>query len=328
MACVGIIGTGFMGRTHCKAYDKISEVNKIRLLTVPQTLDDAKKLMQEHSKIISVETDTEKFFASDIDVVDICTPTATHIDLVQRAIAAGKPILCEKPLTLDSKTAQELVDKADKAKVPFMAAHVIRFWPEYIYCMRKIQDGSLGKLRNISMVRCSALPAWGVNSWFANLKVSGGTLFDLHVHDVDYLQFVLGRPKRVSSVGFKRDNAAYTDITTTLDFGDVYANVYASYELPRKAPFRMAYRALFENGQLDYELSRTPQLICYENDKEQTIDLSGQPDGYESECSYFIKCFDNNKMPELSSAVSAVATIKLLECIGNSADQNGKWMTF
>ncbi|MEK6572057.1 MAG: Gfo/Idh/MocA family oxidoreductase, partial [Bacteroidota bacterium] len=163
--------------------------------------------------------------------------------------------------------------------------------------------------------------------WFSELPKSGGALFDLHVHDIDCVRYLLGEPNRLSSVGHKRDDLAYTDIHSTLQFEDgIYATAYASYDFPRAMPFRMGYRALFERGYIDYDTWRQPTLRHYGEMKEQPVDLRDLPSGYEAECDYFARCVVEGKPPALSTAESSSKTIFLLECISESADQFGKWI--
>lgn len=325
MIRVGIIGVGYMGRTHCDAYDKCDTVNGLRLLTRPLSRHKAEELARENPKVISIEEDPKQFFQSDIDAVDICTPTLTHAQFIRQAIRARKAILCEKPLALSFSLCRELVDEANRAGLPFMVAQVLRFWPEYRYCKNTLEAGSLGELRSISMVRYSSAPTWA--EWFSDLAKSGGALFDLHVHDIDYLRFLLGEPRRLSSLGHKKNGLAYTDIHTGLQFENgVYATAYASYDFPQATPFRMGYRALFEKGYLDYDCWQRPMLKQYEEMKERDVDLKLEPNGYESECDYFVRCVIEGKSPLLSTAESAAKTIYLLERISESADQSGKWI--
>ena len=325
MIRVGIIGVGYMGQTHCAAYEKCDQVSGVRLLTLPRSRQKAEQVAAQSAKVLSIEENPDRFFQSDINAIDICTPTPTHAEFIRRAIQARKAILCEKPLALSSRECRDLVEEASLAGFPFMVAQVLRFWPEYNYLKSTLEGGSLGKLRSMSMVRYSSQPNWA--SWFSELPKSGGALFDLHVHDIDCARYLLGEPNRLSSVGHTRDDLPYTDIHSTLQFEDgVYATAYASYEFPRAMPFRMGYRALFERGYIDYDTWRQPTLRHYGEMKEQPVDLRDLPSGYESECDYFARCVVEGKPPALSTAESASKTIFLLECISESADQFGKWV--
>ena len=322
---IGIIGSGFMARTHAMAHESCDTVDEIRLLALKVDWEQAEKLAADCAKISDIHDAPDVFLDSGIDAVDICTPTPTHADYVRRAAEAGKPVMCEKPLSLTSDLCMDLVREVGETGLPFMVAQVIRFWPEYVYLKDTVESGKLGNLRSISMVRYSPLPRWG--DWFANLKISGGALFDLHIHDIDFLRFLLGDPTRVSGIGRKEEGLAYLDVFTAAQFENgVYANVYGSYDHPASVPFRMGYRALFEQGTVDYDIWREDTLRIYEDDKEEAVDLSREPDGYAAECSYFDGCVEGGKMPDLSSAESAAGTISLLEKISVSADQNGKWM--
>lgn len=316
-----------MGRTHAAAYEKSSHVDQVRLLTTAQELEAVERLAGDYSKVSGIDTDAELFFKRGIDAVDICTPTPTHAAFVRRAIAARKPILCEKPLSLDPGQAEALLREAEAANVPFMSAQVIRFWPEYVFLKRAIDEGTLGQPLVLSMSRFSPLPNWGVNQWFGDLGLSGGALFDLHVHDIDFLQHALGLPRRLSAIGLKREGLAYTDISTTLDFGDdIRATIYASYERPAGSAFHMGYRALFDGGAIDYDIERTPTLRQWTGGAEQTMDFSEEPNGYERECDEFAGCVAQGKPPAVASAFSAIPTLRLLAAIARSADHAGQWI--
>lgn len=323
MIRLGMIGSGFMGRTHVEAFSKSNYVGGIHLLT--KLPEQGGALRAEFDKVASVTTDEDEFFANRLDAVDICTPTPTHGPLIRRAIAEGCHILCEKPLCLDPAEAARLVGEAEAAGLSFMAAHVIRFWPEFQHLHEVIRSGALGPLRFLRMERYSPLPAWG--DWFANLSASGGTLYDLHIHDVDYAATVLGHPLKVSSTGRKADGIAYLDIETSLAFQDgARASIYASYDHPSSTPFRMQYRALFAEGCLDYDIWREEPLVEYTDGGRKAVPIAGDLNGYDRECAYFARCVSEGSSPVLSSATSAVQTLRLLKLIEESADQSGAWL--
>lgn len=325
MVLIGIVGTGFMGRTHAAAFEGCDLVKGIRFFDLPQEKEVFEDLRARFSKTLSLEENPNEFFQSDIDAVDVCTPTSTHVEFVRQALEFRKPILCEKPLALSSRLCREMVQEAEEANLPFMVAQVIRFWPEYRYLREVVRERKMGNLRSLSLVRYSPLPDWG--KWFADLDVSGGALFDLHIHDIDFLQFLLGKPKRLSSMGRKQNGKAYLDITSVLEFeGGVRASVYGSYDYPRTTPFRMGYRALFEAGALDYDIWRDPPLKQFDDRNESIIDLTSRQDGYEAECSYFVDCLAKEEPPILATAESATFTIELLESIAKSADASGRWI--
>lgn len=323
MIRLGMIGSGFMGRTHIDAFSKSNYVGEIHLLT--KLPDQGEALRAEHAKVVSMTTDDDEFFARNLDAVDICTPTPIHAPLIRRAIAAGCHILCEKPLCLDHDEAVALVREAEAAKRSFMVAHVIRFWPEYAHLREVIKAGPLGALRSLRMERYSPLPVWG--DWFKDLSASGGTLYDLHIHDVDYAVHALGVPRKLSSRGRKEQGIAYLDQESVLAFpGGARVSIYASYDHPATMPFRMQYRALFEKGCLDYDIWREEPLIEYTDEGRQVVPARSEPNGYDLECDYFAKCVAEGKPPSFSSAASSAETLRMLKLIEQSADDDGAWI--
>jgi len=79
-----------------------------------------------------------------------------------------------------------------------MVAQVIRFWPEYVKLKEIFDSGSLGKMVSISCARLSPTPTWAWNNWLLDSERSGGALLDLHIHDTDFLLYLLGKPQKAS----------------------------------------------------------------------------------------------------------------------------------
>src|SRR5688500_5160691 len=120
---VGLIGYGFMGRTHSNAYRKVSNFFDTGLTPVLKAVcgrDEAKvKEVAAKWGYESTETDWKKLIArKDIDAVDICTPNNSHAEIAIAAARAGKMVLCEKPLAMDAKQGEEMVKVIEETKVP------------------------------------------------------------------------------------------------------------------------------------------------------------------------------------------------------------------
>ena len=123
---IGVIGVGQWGKNHVRAYNELPEAN-LSLLS-----DKQEDLVNKYGKTYNVKTTTdykEVLNNPDIQAVDICTPNDTHYDLVKEALEAGKDVLVEKPLTLDSESTKELGDLAEAQKKILMVGHIFRFNP-------------------------------------------------------------------------------------------------------------------------------------------------------------------------------------------------------
>src|SRR5260221_5968970 len=121
--CIGLIGTGFMGRTHTNGYKRVNdffpELNYRPVLkTVCSRNKEKVQAFADQWGYKSVETDWKAVIArADIDAIDICTPNDMHAEIAIAAAKAGKMILCEKPLARNLAEAKQMVDVIDKAKV-------------------------------------------------------------------------------------------------------------------------------------------------------------------------------------------------------------------
>ena len=122
---IGLIGYGFMGRTHSNAFRKVSNFFDLKyepqLAAVCARNKDRAEAFASQWGYESVETDWRKLIdRDDIDVIDIAAPNNVHHDIAIAAAKAGKAILCEKPLALNCKEGEAMVREVEKAKVPNM----------------------------------------------------------------------------------------------------------------------------------------------------------------------------------------------------------------
>src|SRR6266852_2080196 len=146
---VGLIGYGFMGRTHSNAYGKVNNFFDLEYHPVLKAVcarDAAKaKTFAEKWGYESVETDWRKLIErDDIDLIDIATPNNTHAEIALAAAKAGKMILCEKPLAMNSPEAEKMVKAGEKAGVPNMVWYNYRRVPSVTLAKQLIDEGKLG----------------------------------------------------------------------------------------------------------------------------------------------------------------------------------------
>src|SRR5215475_15433355 len=117
---VGLIGYGFMGKAHSNAYSQVNHFFDLEFRPVLKTVcarsADKAKAFADKWGYESVETDWRKLVArKDIDLIDICTPNNTHAEIATEAAAAGKMILCEKPLSMTGDDGKRMVEAVEKA---------------------------------------------------------------------------------------------------------------------------------------------------------------------------------------------------------------------
>lgn len=319
MIKVALIGIGGMGKVHFDAYEKLGGAKVIAVADVRP--DMAKEKVNDES--IKIYATMEELLKNETpDMVDICTPSYLHAELSIKAMEMGFHVLCEKPMSLTSKETKEMIAVSERTGMLLMVAHVVRFMSAYVYLKKIIDSGELGKLVHLDMKRLSSIPTWSWEDWMRDYKKSGGTPFDLSIHDLDFVQYCFGEPKKVSGVYKKlKDNNDYITSQLVYDGFDVtVTGGWFNYNIP----FKAEYIAIFENGYIE---NMGGKFI--KNGEEITIDvgeisdgtginLSGV-DGYTGEIAYFVDCIKNGKKPEIIMPQSSENSIKLIERILNNS---------
>src|SRR6476661_9963064 len=148
---IGMIGYGFMGRAHSNAYAQVPHFFDVPYRPVLKAVcarDEAKaKAFAAQWRYESVETDWRKLIArKDIDAVDICVPNNLHAEIALAAAAAGKMILCEKPLAMNGPEGLKMVEAVEKAGVANMVWYNYRRVPAVMLAHKLISEGRLGKV--------------------------------------------------------------------------------------------------------------------------------------------------------------------------------------
>ncbi len=209
---IGLIGYGFMGRAHSNAYRKVNNFFDLKYRPVLKAVcarsAEAAQKFADTWGYESVETDWKKLISrKDIDAVDICVPNNLHYEIAVAAAKAGKMVLCEKPLSMDSKEGQKMVAVVEKARVPNMVWYNYRRVPAVTLAKRLIDDGKLGRIFHYRAVflqdwTISAdLPQGGNALWRLDVKAAGsGVTGDLLAHCIDTALWLNGKIGTVSAM--------------------------------------------------------------------------------------------------------------------------------
>src|SRR5262245_31471980 len=209
---VGVIGYGFMGRTHSNAYAQVNHFFDLPYKPVLKAVcaRDAAKVKDFAAKwgYESSETDWRKLVErKDIDVIDICTPNNVHAEIAIAAAKAGKMILCEKPLAMTGPEGLKMVEAVEKAKVPNMVWYNYRRVPAVTFAKKLIDEGKLGKIFHY---RAKFLQDWtispdvpqgGAALWRLDVDAAGsGVTGDLLAHCIDTALWLNGPIANLSAM--------------------------------------------------------------------------------------------------------------------------------
>ncbi len=209
---IGLIGYGFMGRTHSNAYKRVNDFfdleYRIKLKAVCGRNEERVKEFAEQWGYESTETDWRALIArDDIDAVDICTPNNFHKEIAIAAAEAGKMVLCEKPLAMDVAEGEEMVAAIEKAGVANTVWYNYRRVPAVTLAKQLIDEGRLGKIFHYranflqDWTIDAALPQGGEGLWRLDAAVAGsGVTGDLLAHCIDTALWLNGGIKDVSAM--------------------------------------------------------------------------------------------------------------------------------
>ncbi len=336
---MGIIGLGGMGRVHLATH---VAGRRGRLVAVADV--DAKRLAGGWRKVqsnirapggpradlsgVARYPSAEELIADPrVEVVDVCLPTYLHAEYSIMALAAGKHVLCEKPIAESLAPARRLAAAAAKARGRFMVAHCLRFWPEYLWLKEQvIKRRKYGRVLAASFRRMSSAPRWSWRNWMADPAKSGGVPLDLHIHDVDFLRFAFGGPQAVSALGAVGKNGV-NHIAASYRYdrlGPVTAE--ASWCMAPAFGFEMGFTVVCERATVIYGSRNSPALVVHGDSRRSRSPRLAKGDGYAREIDYFLECVQKNRAPRVSSAAEALKSLKLALAEVRSLRAGGRWV--
>ena len=320
---IGILGSGFMGGTHARAYAKIEGVEVAAVSS--RRLDKAQKLAHE---VGGRATTDDMAIVNDpsIDAVSNTLPTHLHPEYTATALKAGKHVLLEKPFALTAAGCDGMIAAQKESGKILLVAHVLRFWGEYVSLVEFVQSGKLGRPLSAGATRLSQLPAWA--DWFVNPASSGGAVLDLSVHDFDALNWILGSARSVYARGRAWKPGLWNHVHATIDYGDTEGFVEGSEFMPAGYPFTAALRVLCEGGTVEFtfraggvsvEMGGVNSLTVYEPDKSYA--LNAKPgDAYANQAAYFVDCVRNGRMPTAGAPEQARLAVQTAEAARRSLE--------
>jgi len=326
MLNIAITGLGFMAVAHLRALRHLPNARVVAICNPSgRHLDgDLSGIMGNVGSQDPVRLDmtqvrpyrdfVEMLQNPDLDIVDICTPTPSHVQLSIDALRAGKHVLCEKPLARTSTEGKAILEVAKSSKGFFMPAMCLRFWPEWAWLKNAIAGGQFGKVLDARFRRVAQAPGWGQKNYF-NGAQSGGALLDLHIHDTDFVQFCFGRPRSVFSSGHTKISGVIDHIVTLYQVeGGATVSAEGSWSMTEGFGFNMAYTVNFERATADYDISRGPDALkCFELGKEPRVIKCDGIDGYVGEWKHFLESIEQGRAPHIVTGSDGLAAVEICE---------------
>lgn len=313
-----VLGAGYMGQRHARILARLP--NAELLWINGRTEEEVEGISQE----VGARGVTDIQVVLDdpnVDAVIVAYPTFLHKEATIQALEAGKKVICEKPIALTLKDADEMLEAAQAAALRAgiteanprdLAAHylmvgqVVRFWPEYTRILELAAAGVLGEILTVELERLSTAPRW--SSWFTDTSKSGGMIVDLMVHDFDIASGLMGRPITVTAYGVRDKGRAWKHAQALITFQDgKEALVVGSHLMPEAYPFTSAIRVIGDKAVAEYRFVAEGTDADKSDDAEQDLlrlyhrtgaqkGVSNEvvrvsaADPYECQIRYFVDC--------------------------------------
>ena len=324
MIKIGIIGLGFMGKMHAAAYQLLPSEFDFKVTAVADT--DREKADQS-AQLLGAKayySPQELIENADVNTVDICLPTWLHYEYASQALSKGLNIFVEKPLCLNSKDAFALAKQAEEKNVFAQVGQCLRFWTDYEYLKKIVDENVYGKIKHLKLRRFCASPNWSGSNWLSDTQLSGGAILDLQIHDVDFALYLFGKPETIKAFT-NPAGEKYATIVSELRYKDFSVMTDVSWDYPSSFPFEMSYMATFEKAAVIYHsayglkvflddgTSFSPELpkgCTAKNDAGGNVSDLG---GYYSELYYFIDCITKGVQPVKASLLAGAQAVELIE---------------
>lgn len=326
MIKIVVVGFGFMGKTHT---GNILKNPNVRLSAI---VDKNAGNIQKNLKVESGNFATDSFSEEELtrvnfytdfveclavekpDACVIAVHTSLHVEMAELALNSGCHVFLEKPFTLDLGKGQKLIDLARLKNKILMIGHVVRFMPAYQTLKNWIDSEKFGKLEFLSLSRFSGVPAWG--EWKErqiDFGSSGGALFDLVIHDIDFAHWVCGSPDKInaSCLPGKLSNHDYVSGLWSYGNKNLHVKIEGGNTFHTAYPFQATFSARFENTSVIYYPKDSENIIVTTDTQTELIPAGDPNAGFEGELDYFVSCINENKQPELCTPESALESIKI-----------------
>ncbi|MFC5464943.1 Gfo/Idh/MocA family protein [Lederbergia graminis] len=309
---VAVIGSGKLGQRHLNTWSQMDGVEIVGVIARNQV-----KLQEVAAKYETTpyESLQDLIAKTDVDIIDICTPTYSHGEFIKEAAQAQKHIICEKPLAINSEEAEKLISICEDNGVQLLVGHTLRFFPEYANARNQIHNGAIGTPGVIRMSR--GVPYPQVNSWYTDDSKSGGLFLDLGVHEFDWLIWTFGDVKRVMAKRVQREDMEYGLITVRMEDGTI-AHIELSWA---ETQFRASYELAGDKGMITYNYDdSTPIAFQSRHNREYQLPRTAlKKDPYYRQLEHFIQILSNQTEP-IVTAHDALKAIQLAEAARKSAE--------
>ncbi|MBR4060851.1 MAG: Gfo/Idh/MocA family oxidoreductase [Lachnospiraceae bacterium] len=320
MLKVGLIGCGGIGAVHAKCWNSLGE--DVQLTAIADLDMQKAKRCAEGSEIRIYQNGFEMLEQEELDVVDICVPTFLHAKYATVAMQYVKNVIIEKPVCLNEVEARQLLEMQAHTGALVQVGHVQRFTNTYVFLKKLVDSGKYGKVVAGNFTRISPRPLW--MKGHDDINKTGTMAFDMHIHDVDYIRYLMGgEPDYINSNAVRDKNGVVQHIWSSYHYGDTVLTVEGSWDYPAEVPFCECYRVRLEKAAVILDSEGVVYLYT-EDGKTEVFHLEDRIEmdmginvsdmrPYLSEIQYFVDTIVKKNYQGAASLNEAVASFRLIK---------------
>ena len=225
-------------------------------------------------------------------------------------------------MALTRDEAQTMIAAAERSGKVLQIGHCIRFWPEYAKAKEIVGGGAYGRVIAATFRRLSATARSKQGSWFSNEEQSGGMVFDLHIHDTDFVQYLFGLPASVCSHGATSPAGGVAHIVTHYRYGDgKLVTAEGGWAMVPSCGFEMSFNIVMEKAALSFDNRRSPTLKLFPTEGEPFVPPFEAGDGYSRQIDHFVRQIRGERVPPVITPQQALNALCIAEAERASAQK-------
>ena len=323
-----IIGVGGLGKTHYRNVKEVAEKAKEVKLVALCDVEDSAFCTQTVTNLDDTDADLD-FSAyhlyhdveallekEKLDFVITALPTDIHEEVAVKVMNRGIHVFSEKPMALNLAQAENMLRVAKENNVKLMIGQCLRYSEPYIMLKDIIESGKYGKVISADFFRISPTPAWSWKNWMLDETKSGGAILDLHVHDVDFINWVFGMPKAVTSFATNY-KTKHDSVKTVYHYDDKRVTATGEWGMPGCFQFQSGFTVRFEAAAI---VKNSEGMYLYPENGD-AIKLQPTKDKmYAEEVVDFINCIREDKESDVNPAADSCNSLKIALAEKVSAD--------
>ena len=322
MIKVGLIGCGFMGGMHSACYAALANLG-VKVTAVADVRREYAENLANGAEIYA--TGMELIEKADVDVVDVCLPTHLHAAHAVAAMKAGKNVFVEKPIAFKDEDMELILATEKETGAKVQVGQVIRQWTEYVWLKKAVDAGTFGKIQHAMFRRMSSRPEWAWEGWLHQVDKSGGVAVDMHVHDVDFVRYIMGEPDVVKAHAHRDAEGVIQQINAVYGYGSNVSGAGGSgWDYPADFPFTADFRVKFEKATVIggggvvnvYPVGGAAYQAELEEEFQGDNDIGGNISslgGYYNELKYFVEGLQGKNDLSVATVSEAIKSVQLVK---------------